>query len=358
MNPPAPAPESILEGLPSELGFHMPAEWERQQAVWLSWPANTITWPGEMLERVRKTYLEMMDRLLCSQQVKLLVGDEVEADRVRNDLRDRGHDLERLIIYLRPTVDAWIRDYGPTFLLGPEGRKAWIKWIFNAWGNKYASLARDTGVFEKPGNFLPLPSFRPGIVLEGGSIEVNGAGVCMTTEQCLLNPNRNPSLSREQIEQLLKDMLAVEQILWLGEGVDGDDTDGHIDDIARFVSPDTILLVREDNASDPNFAVLEENRRRLLEAREAGPVRWNVIDLPMPAPVRAEGVRLPASYANFYIGNGCVLLPVFKDPKDDEAAAILREHFPGRDIVPVDCRDLVYGLGAIHCVSQQEPEGS
>lgn len=348
-------PKKITFGkTPASLGYQMPAEWVKHEATWLSWPHNPITWPGKRMARVRDIYLQMLEGLLPGEKVKLLVAPKMK-DEVLKFLKTKLSEksLRNLIIIDEPTVDAWIRDYGPTFVT-KKGEKAWVKWTFNAWGGKYQDLAEDTHVFENK-KLIPSPCFDAGIVLEGGSIEVNGAGTCMTSEQCLLNKNRNPSLPQVEIEGYLKDYLGVSQILWLNEGIVGDDTDGHIDDIARFVDEKTILTVYENNILDDNYAFLRENWERLKAAETPSGKKWNVIKLPMPKPVEDGGVRLPASYANFLITNETVLLPVYNCKQDKDAVKILKEVLPKKEILPIDCTAMVYGLGAIHCVSQQEP---
>ncbi len=332
----------------------MPAEWAKQEAAWLSWPHNDITWPGKKMARVWDTYLQMLEALLPYEKVKLLLSPKVK-DQVLKFLKPKlsSKSLNNLIFVEVPTVDTWIRDYGPTFVV-KDGGKAWVKWIFNAWGGKYADLAEDTHIFENK-KLVPYPCFDSGIVLEGGSIEVNGAGVCMTTEQCLLNKNRNPELLQIEIERYLQEYLGVSQVLWLNQGVEGDDTDGHIDDIARFTDEKTIVAVYEDDESDDNHAILRENWERLQAAETPQGKRWNLVKIPMPEPVEDSGFRLPASYANFLISNGTVLLPVFECKQDKTAVKIIQELFPKKEVVPISCRTLVYGLGTIHCVSQQEP---
>ncbi len=337
----------------------MPAEWYPHEATWLSWPQNVATWPGTRLKKVEEIYLQMLEALLPNEKVRLLVQNNLEGEKVSNRLKNMGIQTKNLIPHAVPTADTWIRDYGPTFILTKDGKKAWCKWIFNAWGKKYPHLIKDNEIFaengKKAASLIPFPCFSADLVLEGGSIEVNGDGTCLVTEQCLLNSNRNSHLSREKIEEYLKNFLGVFKVIWLGKGIVGDDTDGHIDDIARFVSQDRIVAAFEEDESDENYGILKENWKRLLSDENPGKGKWNLIRLPMPKPLVEEGVRLPASYANFYIANGVVLLPVFKDPKDERAVKILKELFPRREIIPIDCRTLVYGLGAIHCVTQQEP---
>jgi agmatine deiminase len=262
------------------------------------------------------------------------------------------------------TVDAWIRDYGPNFLIGPRGELAYNDWIFNAWGNKYEELKKDDTIPSRLEPILKLRRFSPGIVMEGGSIEVNGAGCVLTSEQCLLHPNRNPGLSQTEIEQYLKGYLGVTKVLWLGEGIVGDDTDGHIDDIARFVAPDVIVCAIEDDPADANYEILQDNLARLRSMTDAAGNSFEIATLPMPGIVGGESTtardleRLPASYANFYIANSVVLAPVFGHANDARAVETLQKFFPTRRVVPINCEPLVWGMGTIHCVTQQQPQKS
>ena len=347
-----PSPE--IKDKPAAAGYYMPAEWMPHESTWLSWPHNDITWPGKRMAVTRDIYLQMLEALLPYEKVNLLAGGMIEKVRAFLKPKLTAKAMNNLILHDVRTVDAWIRDYGPTFVVNSKKEKAWVKWIFNAWGGKYEDLMQDTKIFENH-SLVQYPCFEAGIVLEGGSIEVNGAGTCMTSEQCLLNKNRNPKLSKRQIEQFLKDYLGVSQILWLNEGIVGDDTDGHIDDIARFTDENTILAAYEDDESDENHGILKENWERLKKAGNEKGKKWNLVKFPMPDKVADGNVRLPASYANFLISNGTVLLPVFECDTDDRAIKIARELFPKREIVPITCNTLVYGLGTIHCVSQQEP---
>ena len=332
----------------------MPAEWVRHEATWLAWPHNTETWPGKRLARVRDTYLQMLEGLLPGEKVHLLVNDAAEREEVQKFLRSKL-DLKNLLFHETPVVDTWIRDYGPTFIKKTDGGKAFCKWIFNAWGGKYKPLMEDTRIFEPQKNLVPFPCFETNLILEGGSIEVNGEGTVLTTQQCLLNANRNPHFTKLQLEDLLKKYLGASHVLWLQEGIAGDDTDGHIDDIARFVDNRTILAAYEDDKSDENFEILEDNWQRLETFELQDGKKPELVKIPMPGIVAEGGVRLPASYANFLIANKAVLLPVFGHRNDKRAAEILRELFPKHEILPILCKELVYGLGAIHCVSQQEP---
>jgi agmatine deiminase len=341
---------------PKALGYRMPAEWAPHEATWLSWPHNRDTWPDE-LDRVKDIWAQMAAAISPAEKVYLLVDDAAEKKEASEWLVRSGARMENVELIEIPTVDVWMRDYGPTFVTRAEREAplAFNDWIFNGWGNKYESYADDDGVAKALAKLLNLPVFAHDVVLEGGSIEVNGAGTCLTTEQCLLNPNRNPHLSRSDIEVFLKDNLGVENILWLGDGIVGDDTDGHIDDIARFVDARTVLCAVEDDPGDENYAPLRENYERLQGARDQSGARLTIVPLPMPGKVAYRGTRLPASYANFYIANEAVLVPTYDHANDRRALGVLGELFPGRRIVPLPSTEVVIGLGAMHCVTQQQP---
>jgi agmatine deiminase len=342
---------------PAALGYRMPAEWHRHEATWLSWPKDPVTWP-DRVPQVRDIFTQMIAALAPHELVNVLVDEEETADDVKRRVAAAGvaaAHTSNVRLHHIPTVDSWIRDYGPNFVIGGTGELAFNDWDFNAWGDKYETLKADNRV---PGLLEPIlgvPRFRVDVVMEGGSIDVNGAGVVMTTEQCLLNPNRNPRLDREEIEKALWDHLGVRLVLWLGEGVAGDDTDGHIDDIARFVDARTIVCAVEEDPADANYGVLQDNLRRLELARDVKGHPYHIVTLPMPGPVMADSDRLPASYANFYIANNVVLLPVFGHANDQRAIDILQPLFPDRRVIAINCEPLVWGMGAIHCVTQQQP---
>ena len=343
---------------PAELRYHMPAEWHRHAATWLSWPKDPETWPHRVPE-VEEIFLQMMAALTPHESVNLLADDEETEKTVRKRCSFTG--AENIRFHRIKTVDSWIRDYGPNFLVDGAGKLAFNDWIFNAWGNKYEALKRDDAIPSQLEKILALPRFEPGIVMEGGSIEVNGAGCVLTTEQCLLNPNRNPDLSRTQIEGYLKDYLGVEKVLWLGEGIVGDDTDGHIDDIARFVASNVIVCAVEEDTADANYELLQDNLHRLKRMTDAKNRPFEIVTLPMPGVVGGESTdsrnleRLPASYANFYIANEVVLAPVFGHVNDARAIETLGRLFSDRRVVPINCEPLVWGMGTIHCVTQQQP---
>jgi agmatine deiminase len=344
---------------PAELGYHMPAEWRRHQATWLSWPKDPLTWP-DRVPLVERIFLQMMAALTPHEPVNLLVDNAEAEQAVRSRCNFAG--AENIRFHEIPTVDSWIRDYGPNFLVNTKGELAYNDWIFNAWGNKYEELKQDDSIPARLENLLSVPRFEAGIVLEGGAIEVNGAGMVMTTEQCLLNPNRNPDLDRDEIEQYLREFLGVQKVLWLAEGIVGDDTDGHIDDIARFVSETGIVCALEEDPTDANYKLLQENLERLKLATDAGGRPFDIVTLPMPGVVGAlndtsprQLDRLPASYANFYIANNVVLVPIFGHANDTRALEILQDLFADRHVVGINCEPLVWGMGTIHCVTQQQP---
>ncbi len=340
---------------PATLGYRMPAEWEGHDGVWLSWPHDPATFPNR-IERVESTYVEIIEALSGSEHINLLVKDETMQARVLQLLSDNPIDSTAVTFHLYDYRDVWFRDYGPIFIIDSvRNRLAMVNWIFNAWGGKYKGLEQDTDIPDFMNKKMRIPCFAPGIVLEGGSIDVNGMGTLLTTEQCLLNRNRNPSLSRKDIEYYLMDYLGISNVIWLKNGIGGDDTDGHIDDIARFVAPSTILCSYEENKDDGNYSILRENYEILCNSKDQDGNAMNIIKLPTPGYITNVNGRLPASYANFYIGNNVVLVPTFSQENDDKALETIRMVFPDRRIRGINCIDLVYGLGTIHCITQQQP---
>ncbi len=335
----------------------MPAEWEPHRGTWLSWPHKEASWPGKF-DPVPGIFARMVGLLAEREEVHINVaGPDMEAD-VRRMVADEGADTEHVFFHFNPTNDAWCRDHGPIFVQRTsdgEAEQAILDWGYNAWGDKYPPYDLDDVIPTRIGRELGIPVHHPGMILEGGSIEVNGRGTLLTTEACLLNPNRNPHLTREEIEARLCAHLGVRHILWLGDGIVGDDTDGHIDDLTRFVDPETVVTVVEEDPADENYEPLQENLERLRTMRDQDGRPLRVVTLPMPRALYHEGQRLPASYANFYIANGLVLLPTYDPERDAEAQATLERLFPGREVVGIDCTDLVWGLGAFHCVTQQWP---
>jgi agmatine deiminase len=327
----------------------MPAEWEKHDATLMSWPKNRDTFPSSIIGEVERAYVKMVDALSVGEEVRLLVDDEKAERRVSAMLRGR----KNIAIHRLKTVDVWVRDYAPMWVRGRG--LAVTKWAFNAWGGKYEDLKPDNDSGEAIAVSSGLPVYRPGIVLEGGSVDVNGKGTLLTTKQCLLNPNRNPGLGRDTIEESLRANLGATRVVWLGSGIKGDDTDGHVDDVARFVDQRTIAVAWESDSTDPNHAPLKENLRLLREADDQDDDILDIVTIPMPARLDSPYGRLPASHLNFYMGNATVLVPTFDSPTDSGALGTLRAYFPDREVVGVDCRALVYGLGAIHCVTQQVP---
>jgi agmatine deiminase len=337
---------------PLAQGRLMPAEWERHEGTWLAWPKDPLTFPEEIIGRVEETYTSMIGALSPGERVDLLVDDEPMERRVSRLLGDGNVSYHRI-----RTADVWMRDYGPIFVRrADDGRLAATKWIFNAWGNKYDELKADNVSGMEVARTTGVEILEPGIVLEGGSIDTNGRGTCLTTEQCLLNRNRNPQLTKEQIEGYLSRYLGFTNFIWLGEGIAGDDTDGHVDDIARFVGERKVICMVEDDPGDENYEPLRQNLARLGAAKDEEGRGLEVVPVSMPRKkVGGEEERLPASYANFLIGNSAVLVPTFDDVNDAPALRKIADAFPGRRIVGIDCQALVYGFGGIHCVTQQQP---
>jgi agmatine deiminase len=340
---------------PASEGYRMPAEWEPHEATWLSWPRRDgVSFPGSY-DRVVPVFVKMVEALATSEKVRINVSDTaMEKELCRLLSRVPAGQVEYFPI---ETNEPWCRDHGPVFVTRQRTPSlAVVDFGYNAWGWKYPPFDADDEVPTKVAKHLGLKVFDFGdFVLEGGSIDVNGHGAVLTTESCLLNPNRNPSLDRRAIEEKLKKTLGVSEVLWLGDGIEGDDTDGHVDDITRFVSEDTVVTAVEENEDDPNYEPLQANFRRLESMSVSAGKPLRILKLPMPPKMVREGHRLPASYANFYIANRVILLPVFNDPADHWARSVLHEAFPDREIVPIDCRELIWGLGAFHCLTQQQP---
>lgn len=347
-------PKPAIE-TPASLGFRMPAEWEPQVAVWLSWPHKRTSWPGQF-RPVPYTFAKIVAQISRFEEVRINAAAALHA-RAKRLCAAAGADMARVRFYNHPTNDAWCRDHGPIFVKHRRtGEVALTDWRYNAWGDKYPPYDKDNEIPPSIGRKLGLRRFENDMVLEGGSIDVNGKGLLLTSEQCLLHKNRNPHLTRAEIERNLRDYLGVKTVLWVGEGIVGDDTDGHIDDITRFFKPDGFVTVREPNERDPNHAILEDVLERLKSFRTPAGRKFDVVMLPMPKPFGFQGQRVPASYANFLIINGAVLVPTFRQPKRDaEACETLGACFPGREVVPIDCYHLIWGLGTLHCISQQQP---
>ena len=350
---------------PHELGYRMPAEWEAHEATWLAWPHNPEDWPGKF-QPIPWIYAEIVRLLAGHERVQILVDDEKAQQRARSMLERAGADIDQVDFHLWPTDRSWTRDTGPIFVRNGEGRVGITDWRFNAWA-KYPNYELDDQLPARVAELLGQPAWQPfvelengaqhRIVLEGGSIDTNGQGILLTTEECLLSDvqQRNPGVNREQLERGFRNFLGIDQVLWLNRGIAGDDTHGHVDDITRFVGPTTIVTAVEPDTSDANHAPLAENLARLKAARTLDGKQFEIVELPMPRAVAFGGQRLPASYANFYIANGLVLVPTFHDASDRLALNILAGVFPEREVIGIHCVDLVWGLGTLHCMTQQQP---
>jgi agmatine deiminase len=340
---------------PRELGYHMPAEWEQHDAIWLAWPHDPTTFTSG-IEKVEQTYVEIIKHLHKDERVNLFVKDQNMKKNTSEMLKKADVDLKQVRFFVFDYADVWFRDYGPIFVRNNDAL-AMVHWMFNSWGEKYEELLKDAAIPHVINKKMGLTCFEPGIVLEGGSIDVNGKGSLLTTEQCLLNKNRNSCLSKEEIERYLRDYLGVTNIIWLHSGIAGDDTDGHVDDLARFVNPTTVVCGYEDS-DDENAQALKNNYQTLCQFTDQDGKKLKIIKLPMPGDIKYKKKRLPASYTNFYIGNKTVLVPTFRSKNDKTALAILQELFPSRKVVGIDSTDLICGFGAIHCISQQQPTKS
>lgn len=344
----------------TEPTYFMPPEWAHHTSTWLSWPHKLESWPGKF-EPVPAVFAELAYQLSRSETVNINVLDDAMESQARALLNERdpeGKYANRIVFHRIPTNDAWCRDHGPNYVIRTQdGRREKIimNWEYNAWGGKYEPYDDDNAVPERVAKIQGLPMVSTGMVLEGGAIDVNGAGLLLTTTACLLNHNRNPTLSKAEIEAQLKRYLGIEKVLWLGDGIVGDDTDGHVDDMARFVNENTVVITVEDDPEDENYQILQENYELLKTMTGLDGQPLNVVKLPMPEPVYYDGERLPASYANFYIANTAVLVPTYRCSRDQQAIDILQQCFPGREVIGIDCHDLIWGLGAIHCVTHEEP---
>jgi len=344
------------EVTPADLGYYFPAEFAPHTATWLSWPHKEASWPGK-IDTIYPAYAAFIKIVARGEKVNINVSNEAMKAFALAHLEKAGVDLSQVKFHFFPTNDAWCRDHGPAFLINPTAteKKAVVKWNYNAWGDKYPPYDLDNLIPFKIAAHLGIPCFTPEIVMEGGSVEFNGTGTLLTSKACLLNENRNPNLTQVQIEKYLCDYYGVRNILWVGDGILGDDTDGHIDDITRFVNQNTVLTVVEENKLDENHLLLEENLKLLKKMRLEDGKQLNVVELPMPGVKYHEDQRLPASYANFYIANEAVVVPTFRDENDQKAMDIISGCFPDRKVVGVDSLDIIWGLGSFHCLSQQEP---
>lgn len=336
-------------------GYAFPPEWHPHAATWLSWPHKEASWPGK-LETIYQPYAKFVKYLAEGEKVRINVYDLYMQELAEKVLQKEQVDMTQVEFFLNPTNDAWCRDHGPAFIINKkERKKAIVNWEYNAWGGKYPPFDLDNAIPIRIGDHLGLEVFNTDIIMEGGSVDFNGAGTLLTTKACLLNPNRNIELNQQQIEQYLVNYYGIEQVLWLGDGIVGDDTDGHIDDITRFVNEDTVVTVVEEDMRDDNFLILQANLAELKKMRLLNDKQLNIVELPMPDAVIHDNTRLPASYANFYIANKHVIVPTYRCDKDQKAIEILQALFTGRKVVGIDSTDIIWGLGSFHCLSQQEP---
>lgn len=342
---------------PKELGYYFPAEFAPHTSTWLSWPHKEASWPGK-IETIYPVYAQFIRHVAEGEVVNINVADDAMKNKALGYLQKAGADLNNVKFFIHPTNDAWCRDHGPAFLINPKAaqKKMIVDWGYNAWGGKYPPFDLDDNIPTLIAQHYNIPVVYPGIVMEGGSVEFNGKGTVLTTTSCLLNENRNPHLNQQQVEQFLHDYYGVENILWLGDGIVGDDTDGHIDDLTRFVNENTVVTVVEENKSDENYEPLQENLKLLKKLRLEDGKQMNIVELPMPRSIIYDDMRLPASYANFYISNKYVIVPTFRDKNDDKALTLLTGFFPDRKVIGLDSLDIIWGLGSFHCLSQQEPE--
>ncbi len=346
----------MSELTPAAAGYFFPAEFALHTATWLSWPHNPDTWPGK-IGSIYPSYTQFIKTLIAGEYVHINVADAQMQLSATQLLMHHEVPLERIRFFHHPTNDAWCRDHGPAFLINPDSRqpKVIVDWGHNAWGGKYPPFDLDDVIPSLIGKDYNIPVYHPGIIMEGGSVDFNGAGTLITSTSCLLNPNRNPHLTKKEIEQYLMDFYGVEQVLWVDEGIIGDDTDGHIDDTVRFYKEDAVITVIEHNKHDENYDLLKRNLKQLQAMRLTDDRQLTIVELPMPDPVFYNDQRLPASYANFYISNLHVIVPTFRCKRDDEAIDILKDCFPEREVVGIDSTDIIWGLGSFHCLSQQEP---
>lgn len=341
---------------PKTQGFEFPAEWSQHASTWLSFPQNKETWENR-LPKVIKQYNDFIAAISQNELVNIISLNDQHTHEIFDSLAKTNVNFDNINIHAWGTNDSWCRDHGPAFLVNrKQNKKMLVDWGYNAWGGKYPPFDLDNEVPSKVASYLNLPFVRPGIIMEGGSVEFNGQGDIITTEACLLNKNRNPHLNKRQIEEILRQYYGVEKIHWLRDGIVGDDTDGHIDDTVRFVNPETVVAAVEPNKSDANHHPLQENLELLKGLKLNNGSNLNIVELPMPSPVFSEGIRLPASYANFYICNDQVIVPIYNCKNDDRALKIIAECFPDRTVLGLDSTEIIWGLGSFHCLSQQEPQ--
>jgi agmatine deiminase len=356
----------VLAETPASLGYSFPPEWHPHAGTWFSWPRpEGISFPGKY-HTVPENLAAIMCQIQSREAVHINVPNENYAYLVREQLKAHGCPTTNVFFHLIKTNESWCRDHGPAFVLrrvkmrtkkATRVEGAVVDWGFNAWGGKYPPWDDDDAVPTRVAEELKLPVFYPKVVMEGGAVDFNGAGTVMTTTSCLLNKNRNPGLSKAQIEQSLRDYYGERHVVWLGDGIAGDDTDGHVDDLARFISPAKVVIGIEEDPRDENYAVLQDNLKRLRKLNDQDGRPFEIVEIPMPAAVEHDGQRLPATYVNFYFVNGALLVPTYRDRKNDRRAIrILQEHLPAHDVIGIDCTELIWGLGAIHCLTQQQPK--
>jgi agmatine deiminase len=341
---------------PRQQGYYFPAEFHPHSATWLSWPHKEASWPGK-IHSIYPYYSQFVRELALGEKVCINVCDQGMKDFAMKCLHAAGVNMDRVEFFLHPTNDAWCRDHGPAFLIKPgaDVPKIIVDWNYNAWGNKYPPFDLDDVVPTLVGKALGVPVYYPGIIMEGGSVDFNGKGTLITSSSCLLNENRNPHLNQDQVESYLRDYYGVEQVLWVKDGIVGDDTDGHIDDTVRFVNEDTVITVIEEDRGDENYELLQRNLSDLKKMRLTDGRQLNIVELPMPDEIIYEDQRLPGSYANFYIANESVIVPTFRCDKDEKALDIIAGCFPDRKVKGIDSTEIIWGLGSFHCLSQQEP---
>jgi len=344
-----------MSATPKSLDYTFPAEFAKHEATWLSWPHKEASWPGK-IHTIFPYYSKFIKELTKSEIVRINVADDKMKAFALEHIQNAGADVSKIEFFMHPTNDAWCRDHGPAFLTNKkEKKKAIVDWDYNAWGGKYPPYDLDDVIPTLIGKHYGLEVFYPGIIMEGGSVEFNGAGTVMTSTACLLNPNRNPHLTQQQIEEYLCNYYGMDQVLWVDEGIVGDDTDGHIDDTVRFTNEDTVITVVEENKNDENYDLLQHNLKQLKQMRLLNGKQLNIVELPMPEELIYNDQRLPCSYANFYIANHAVIVPTFRCSKDDNALQIIQSCFPTREVVGIDSTEIIWGLGSFHCLSQQEP---
>jgi agmatine deiminase len=341
---------------PKELGYYFPAEWEKHDATWLSWPHKESTWPGK-IEKIYSVYSHFIGILAEGERVCINVNDKAMQEKAESHLNQAGVDLKQVEFFIHPTNDAWCRDHGPSFLIRSSVMhpKAIVDWKYNAWGGKYPPYDLDDRIPTLISTQYCIPCFTPEIIMEGGSVEFNGKGTVLTTKSCLLNPNRNPLCTQDQIEEYLIQYYGVDQVLWLDKGIEGDDTDGHIDDLTRFVNENTVVTIVAHQRNHPDYEILKSNVKALESMRLLNGEFLNIIELPVPKPYIYEGQLLPCSYANFYISNAAVIVPTFEDHMDEIALNVLSNCFKNRKVIGLNSKDIIWGLGSFHCLSQQEP---